>query len=762
MDNQNFRSESSKTCLECFWMRNYNSRNYFLPELSCGRGNLVIKVSDRSWHTTSSNSVPLKTRRVGERCTLNLSRAQTSSRWCGVIGEGVPAQVSSLLFAHDSKLRGKSKDDTDSIKITGFRIFMDSEIPSNKFTNSCELSDFLRKQPMVSKPTVSRLSLNVSSVKESTKERFLQHEDKNEAADSKFTMKVSLDPQRDYEDVTRAKILVGHHSFGPSFCNCSKNSLTTDLSVSQDSETLKKHLRIMNDKSDDIPVEVKKNSTSKCSQTESIFFWETSDFIKEFLDSTTSIDKLNVNPISPHFLFSNQFTQTDVIRKSNYSQMEYFPPFDKDESRDSTQIKEGIDVQNFIDNEIDYKTRIHDDDDMLIINDLQGRFVSPILKRRRVNKKRSESLIPDSTNEELLSNNFQETKENNVKREHLVTHDVKNRGKISAHSVDDFVLEEKYRRWNSFSESPEDLSDQPNQKFKTFHQESNNFSYPNHIIDKAFYEKELETIADSITHFPSHNVIISKKTFLPPLRILPKGIQLVSANVCYGSDIHKTEKASPLKITITCETSATTINIAPTFHNHLTINPTRIALLRNEPYKRIQNQIGTENKAENKIILNSFQKLNKDSNESNLVNEMASIKKTLHVTESVLFCRSSQTQLQCMNHVVIGLCDDCFMKTQKIIGEKIRTRTPLMTPETNDSFTSLYMEPLFYANDDKHFKSEEFIRSDDEEIDSSLKRYLNQQRSLLPQLGFGLTWKLLQRYLKQSPSSGIALAKCFI
>ncbi|GFX77529.1 hypothetical protein TNCV_4025791 [Trichonephila clavipes] len=32
---------------------------------------------------TSSSPVPLKTRRVGQRCTLNLSRAQTSSRWCG-------------------------------------------------------------------------------------------------------------------------------------------------------------------------------------------------------------------------------------------------------------------------------------------------------------------------------------------------------------------------------------------------------------------------------------------------------------------------------------------------------------------------------------------------------------------------------------------------------------------------------------------------------------------------------------------------------
>ncbi|GFW82220.1 uncharacterized protein TNCV_5056951 [Trichonephila clavipes] len=33
----------------------------------------------------SSNPVPLKTRRVGQRCTLNLSRAERSSRGCGVV-----------------------------------------------------------------------------------------------------------------------------------------------------------------------------------------------------------------------------------------------------------------------------------------------------------------------------------------------------------------------------------------------------------------------------------------------------------------------------------------------------------------------------------------------------------------------------------------------------------------------------------------------------------------------------------------------------
>ncbi|GFY16563.1 uncharacterized protein TNCV_735901 [Trichonephila clavipes] len=34
---------------------------------------------------TSSSPVPLKSRRVGQRCTLNLSRAETSSRRCDMV-----------------------------------------------------------------------------------------------------------------------------------------------------------------------------------------------------------------------------------------------------------------------------------------------------------------------------------------------------------------------------------------------------------------------------------------------------------------------------------------------------------------------------------------------------------------------------------------------------------------------------------------------------------------------------------------------------
>ncbi|GFT00399.1 uncharacterized protein TNCV_1981441 [Trichonephila clavipes] len=50
-----------------------------------GCGSPVVKVSDRGRHVMSSSPVPLKTRRVAQRCTLNLSRADTSSHWCRVV-----------------------------------------------------------------------------------------------------------------------------------------------------------------------------------------------------------------------------------------------------------------------------------------------------------------------------------------------------------------------------------------------------------------------------------------------------------------------------------------------------------------------------------------------------------------------------------------------------------------------------------------------------------------------------------------------------
>ncbi|GFX74574.1 hypothetical protein TNCV_1157911 [Trichonephila clavipes] len=52
---------------------------------SAGRGSRVVKVSDRSWLVMSLSPVTLRNHRIGERYMLNLSKAQTSSRWCGVV-----------------------------------------------------------------------------------------------------------------------------------------------------------------------------------------------------------------------------------------------------------------------------------------------------------------------------------------------------------------------------------------------------------------------------------------------------------------------------------------------------------------------------------------------------------------------------------------------------------------------------------------------------------------------------------------------------
>ncbi|GFX50292.1 uncharacterized protein TNCV_2892091 [Trichonephila clavipes] len=58
---------------------------------------------------TSSSPVPPKTLRVEQRCTLNLSRAETSSRWCGVVVRSGDASSGVVpVLDHGSKLRGPS------------------------------------------------------------------------------------------------------------------------------------------------------------------------------------------------------------------------------------------------------------------------------------------------------------------------------------------------------------------------------------------------------------------------------------------------------------------------------------------------------------------------------------------------------------------------------------------------------------------------------------------------------------------------------
>ncbi|GFU01804.1 uncharacterized protein TNCV_1523101 [Trichonephila clavipes] len=72
------------------------------------KGSQIAELVPVLW-PSSSNPVPLKTRRVGQRCTLNLSRAETSSRWCGVVVRRGSASSGVVhVTDHGSKLRGPS------------------------------------------------------------------------------------------------------------------------------------------------------------------------------------------------------------------------------------------------------------------------------------------------------------------------------------------------------------------------------------------------------------------------------------------------------------------------------------------------------------------------------------------------------------------------------------------------------------------------------------------------------------------------------
>ncbi|GFX11803.1 uncharacterized protein TNCV_2995881 [Trichonephila clavipes] len=79
------------------WSRNYPVEIWLMASAECmgrPRGSTAQReTAVAEWYrnrivagfVTSSSPVPLKTRRVRQRCTLNLSRAEKSSRWCGVV-----------------------------------------------------------------------------------------------------------------------------------------------------------------------------------------------------------------------------------------------------------------------------------------------------------------------------------------------------------------------------------------------------------------------------------------------------------------------------------------------------------------------------------------------------------------------------------------------------------------------------------------------------------------------------------------------------
>ncbi|GFT45224.1 hypothetical protein TNCV_1987091 [Trichonephila clavipes] len=80
----------------------------YIPGYGINHEEPLNMVSDRGLPCHASSSPePLKTRRGGQRCTLNLSRAETSSAGGGVVvRRGVPAQKCRPRHSdHGSKLR---------------------------------------------------------------------------------------------------------------------------------------------------------------------------------------------------------------------------------------------------------------------------------------------------------------------------------------------------------------------------------------------------------------------------------------------------------------------------------------------------------------------------------------------------------------------------------------------------------------------------------------------------------------------------------
>ncbi|GFX77519.1 SCAN domain-containing protein 3 [Trichonephila clavipes] len=75
-------------CLK--WTKDENP-NMLLVQCVIHKENLWPRYGYRivACFVTSSIPVPLKTRRVGQRCTLNLSRAETSSHWTATAGSDV-------------------------------------------------------------------------------------------------------------------------------------------------------------------------------------------------------------------------------------------------------------------------------------------------------------------------------------------------------------------------------------------------------------------------------------------------------------------------------------------------------------------------------------------------------------------------------------------------------------------------------------------------------------------------------------------------
>ncbi|GFX87017.1 hypothetical protein TNCV_2636571 [Trichonephila clavipes] len=90
-----------------------------------------VKASDHDRHIISSSPVPLKTSRVGERGTLNMSRAEMSSRWkdilLGDLRSGFNLKMMPINVAQ--KRNGKNIPTNCVLQKVG----------GNEFDNMCEM-----------------------------------------------------------------------------------------------------------------------------------------------------------------------------------------------------------------------------------------------------------------------------------------------------------------------------------------------------------------------------------------------------------------------------------------------------------------------------------------------------------------------------------------------------------------------------------------------------------------------------------------------
>ncbi|GFU69337.1 uncharacterized protein TNCV_3210011 [Trichonephila clavipes] len=108
-----------------------------------GCGSPVVNISDHDRYIISSSPVPLKTRRVGQRCPLNLSTAETSSRFCSVVVRrgGVNSDVvPELWFQQDGATCHTARATIDLLKDTFGDRLISRFGPVNWPPRSCDLT----------------------------------------------------------------------------------------------------------------------------------------------------------------------------------------------------------------------------------------------------------------------------------------------------------------------------------------------------------------------------------------------------------------------------------------------------------------------------------------------------------------------------------------------------------------------------------------------------------------------------------------------